>query len=207
MKKLILLLTALLLCFSFCSCGKDSDKDTEKGHRGVLTEEDGIVSIKESKFPSLIERVELTTENWKDYIKFYSFEEEIVKRDAFGEIVSSETVTRYCLGAGNERYHQFQDTVVELKDKETGELTLFGQWAGNEWYVEEDFNLDNYECTRIKGFLYFVDLPEEALHSPLPGWDYELGFQVVSSGVTTPYSVNPGSKGIEVNGSWDYIFD
>lgn len=209
MKKRILLLLAAMLCACLCACGGS----TSVNGNNVLTEREGVVCIKRDKFSEILEKVELTTENWKDYIKFYSYDEEIVHKDEFGEITSSEIVTHYCLGAGNERYHQFQETVLELKNKETGELTIYNFDHENTYDVSEDFNLDNYECTRIKGRLYFVDIPIEALHSPLPelyyDWGYDTGFYLVTQHETTPYEVNAETKGIYKNGgnSWDEFFE
>lgn len=193
MKKRILLLV-IVLCGFLCSCGKSNS---------LLIEEDGLTCINYDKFSEIIEPVELTKENWKDYIKFYSYEEKIIETDDFGEIVSTEIITHYSLGAGNERYHQFQDAVLELKNKETGELTIYNFGHQNEIDVDKGFDLDNYECTRIKGILYFVDLPKEVLYSPLKQWDYDTGFMVCSRNSQTPYRVNSGSKGIGHNGSFE----
>ena len=115
--------------------------------------------INGERFPEYVEFVDLTTENWKEYIKVYSYsyEEEKVEKDVFGDIVSSEVVTHtgQLLGAGNERYHSFVKANIELKDKTTGELTVYN--LGREGVkVGEDFNLDNYECTRINGKLCFL---------------------------------------------------
>ena len=224
MKKIIALLIVAIMCLSFVACGtitKDNNVDSgdntniitgEDNAEAVLTEKEGIVCIREDKFSDILERVELTTENWKDYIRYYSYDEKIVYKDDFGEIISTETVAHYCLGAGNERYHQFQDVVLELKNKETGELTtynfeLFGHT--NTYDVSMDFNLDDYECTRIKGRIYFVDIPMEALHSPLPDWGYDTGFFLCTEYSTTPYQVDAATKGISRNGSgsWDDFFE
>lgn len=221
MKKILFLLLTVALCFSLCACGNGG-----KSSKGALTKSEGIICIKRSKFPDLLERVELTTENWREHIRVVTYDEEIVQKDPFGEIVSSETVTRHCLSAGNEKYHQFQDALLELKIKATGETFYVSFMQENEWYdtgsnsgfefsaqnnsvsvsVTEDFNLDDYECIRAQGRLYYVDLPEEAVHSPLPDW-YQHGFLVVSSGWTTPYEINPYTKSIRRNGSgsWDEL--
>ena len=108
------------------------------------------------------------------------------------------------------RYYQFQDAVLELKNIENGEVTVFDLelFDGNE--VSEDFNLENYESVKIKGRLYFVDIPEEALHSSIPNWeDYELGFILVSSGFEQVYEINRATKQIRKNGSegWNKYFE
>ena len=209
MKKRILLLLTVTLCVFLCACGGIGNGDK---NASILTEKEGVVCINRDKFSEILERVELTTENWSEYIKVYSYDEERITRDAFGEVTSSEIIKHYCIGAGNERYHQFQDAVLELKNKETGELTVYYLDRHDEYdgcYVSEDFNLADYECTRIKGRLYFVNIPAEALHSPLPAvsydWGYENGFYLVNKHHTTPYEVESGSKMIYRNGSnsWD----
>ncbi len=223
MKKFIALFLVLAMLFSFAACGNDDkvDKpekdDTENVEKekddSVLIEKGGVIYIKYEKFGELLERIELTTENWKDYIKVSAYEEETVNRDAFGEIVSTETRTGYCIGAGNERYHQFQDAIIELKNKETGELTIYSlDGRYNEGalsrYLTESINLDDYECTRIKGRLYFVDLPEEAILSPVTDWGYENGFILYSRGSSEPYEIDMSTKFIHRNGgtSWDDAF-
>lgn len=211
MKNKLILTLAAVLCVSLCACGASSENQSgnKVNKSSVLVEKDNMVCIKREKFSELLERIELTTENWKDYVHFYSCDEEVVHKDAFGEIISTETITHYCIGAGNQRYHQFQDAIIELKNKETGELTIYNLGYDNTCEVPEDFNLDNYDCTRAKGRLYFVDIPLEALHSPLPAlgydWGYDTGFYLVTKGMTTPYRVNAATKGIEQNGgaSWD----
>ena len=34
---------------------------------------------------------------------------------------------------------------------------------GNSVFVDETFNLDDYECTRIQGYIYIVDIPDEVI--------------------------------------------
>ncbi len=220
MKKFIALLLSVAMFLSLVACGNDTATDAQKNEdaeeaeeeeeESITIEKDGVVYIRQSKFGELLERVELTTENWKDYIKVYSGVEETIHKDAFGEVVSTESTTFYYIGADNERYHQFQDAVIELKNKETGELTVYdlagnGSMLSQSCYVTEDFNLDDYECTRIKGRLYFVDLPEEAILSPVPNWDYDCGFILYSESSQTPYSINMATKKIALNSaiSWD----
>ena len=180
MKKALSLILALVLCLSLCACGNveqnsqpqkpnsdntsnDSASQTE-GEALLLQDsvEGTIINIR--RFNELWETVELTTENWMDYIEVCTYTREKVERDAFGEIVSTETVTYHELGAKGDRYYNFRDFVIELKNKTTGELETY-KGTNDAWIpgVEEDFRLDEYECTRIKGTIYFVDIPEEAV--------------------------------------------
>ena len=181
MKKCIALILVLMLCLAFCACGDSADTpgttdDINNGVNGEVdngnsennnVDADWIVrgeKINVIKFREVIEIVELTTDNWKENFKVYSYSytEEKVEKDDFGEIVSTETITHNgrAFGAGNERYHWYDEVVIELKNTATGELSIFKFGAHeepNDMSVDEDFNLDNYECTRIKGCIYYIN--------------------------------------------------
>ncbi len=167
MKKILALLLAAVMCLSLVACGVDDagNNNTETGDNTtenpvLLYDHYGTPYINKMILPDLVETIELTTENWHEYIKAYSYDTETVEKDAFGEIVSTKKNTWYLLGAGNERYHLFNGVAIELKDKATGELTIY-KFDFNGYYISADFNLDNYECTRIQGSLYFLNFPDE----------------------------------------------
>ncbi|MBQ8621890.1 MAG: hypothetical protein IJ422_06215 [Oscillospiraceae bacterium] len=190
MKKLLALLLAAVMCFSFVACGSEEtpnanannetlgnnsatngtvgdtgNNNTETGDNTtenpvLLYDHKGAPYINKMILPDLVETIELTTDNWHEYIKAYSYDTETVEKDTFGEIVSSEKSTWYRLGAGNERYHLFDGVAIELKDKSTGELTIY-EFDYNGYSISADFNLDNYECTRIQGSLYFLNFPDD----------------------------------------------
>lgn len=173
MRKILCLILALILSLSLCACGEtekpESDNTTgdttldegtnkTEGEAMVLRDEEyGYSFINQARFHELVEEIELTTENWQDYIEVYSYTEETVEKDAFGEIVSTNTSTFYALGAKNNRYYHLREFVIEWKDKATGELII----RQGEIVEAESFDLDQYECTRIKGTLYLIDIPEE----------------------------------------------
>jgi hypothetical protein len=207
MKKYVLILLVLVLCVGLLACEKDSGNNAFWGQLGdalqqpdddntvrvdgdgsavdmplVIHAENGATLINIAKFPKCVEMVELTTENWKEYLKDYSYSyvEEKVEKDAFGTVVYTEFITHTGrrLGAGNERIHSFVDAVIELKNKTTGEMKTY-QFAHSgcpiseekeeqidgSWYqtIPVDFSFDDYECTRIKGKLYYYNLPIDEL--------------------------------------------
>lgn len=205
MKKAISLLLVLVMCLSLCACGGDTgasnptngetsktngttssdDNNTTVGNNSeaetpwVIYAENGTPFVNKDKMVETLEIVELTTENWRTYIKVYSCNE-----------------TDYRLGAGNERYHQFKDFSIELKHKETDEEVTY-EWSscnGQEGspYVSADFNLDNYECSKIGGYIYFFDLPEEFVsrNGFSIAW-YEGDIMAASS---TPFIILEGTK-------------
>jgi hypothetical protein len=163
MKKMLVLLLAAVMCLSLVACG---------GGKEVVSGFDGTPALNYNSVAEHIDRVELTVDNWKDYIKEYSYDVEVIEKDAFGEITKKETVTVYRLGYGTERYYCLS-AIIELKHKETGNILLFGEHlAANlvedvEVIKLEPFHLDEYECTRIKGYIYFIDYPEEVIEEVL----------------------------------------
>ena len=170
MKKILTLLLVIVMCLSFVACG---------GEKDVVSGFDGKPALNWDSVGKHIERVELTVDNWKEYIKEYSYEVELVEKDAFGEITNSEKVTVYRLGYGTEKYHSLQAT-IELQHKQTGEIRVFGV-NGDIPVANQDicavsrepFHLEEYECTRISGYLYFVDYPEEVMEEVLSVHDRE----------------------------------
>ena len=88
MKKLFALLLAAVMCQSLVACG---------GGKSVVSGFEGTPALSMKSIADHIERVELTVDNWKDYIKEYSYDVEMVEKDAFGEITKREKMTVYRL--------------------------------------------------------------------------------------------------------------
>lgn len=179
MKRLVALILALVLCFSLVACGNDDDdrKSSGKSNRTsgkneVVTAHDGTPALNLDSVDKHITRVELTLDNWKDYVREYSYEVEVIERDAFDEIVSEETVTVYRLGYGTDRYYCLSAT-IEFKHKQTGEFVTVGEHLASNCVEDinvislEPLHLDEYECTRIKGYIYFIDYSNEVMEQVL----------------------------------------
>ena len=183
MKRALSLLLVLVLCLSLLACNKKEANDptesdptsapqTDPGF-AYNTNTEGLLSgtdIDVSKLQEFIQIVELTTNNWKEHFKVYhytySYDEDQVNTDDFGEIVSTQTVTHtgegHAFGAGNEKYHWYNEIVMELKNTKTGEVSVykFGPFNNyNDMSVSEDFRLEDYECTRIQGKLCYFTFP------------------------------------------------
>ena len=198
MKKLLALLLAAVMCFSLVACG---DENEQTKNPVLLYYESSVVNtnvfINIAKLADILEIVELTTENWNEYIKVYSYSIEKVETNAFDEVVSTEVITYKQLGAGNERYHCFEDVAIELKNKETGELISykFGTAGISLEKMPEGFNLDDYDCTRIQGKLVFADLPEESLYTV--SWDNRMHFSLsTKSKVSYELGIGNGTNAI-----------
>lgn len=183
MKKVLSLILALVMCLALCACDQNNQREEQSGgaanpenmntegiggspdlsNQPLIMEivgEDGAINV--AKLRTVVEIVELTTQNWREHFKVYPYSYTEVKeeKDAFGEIVSTDTIVHegFAFGAGDARYHGYSDVVIELQDKTTGELVIY-QSNGVDIEVEADFNLENYECTRIKGSVYYLNVP------------------------------------------------
>ena len=170
MKKVVLFLLAALMCLSFVACESDELLIT------VPDPVHDLLAINANRFGECIDEVvELTVENWKDYIGVFSYTEDVVEKDAFGEVISTQTVEHRIIGVETDRYHRCEEVVIELKNTETEELIVFqlngdyrlllenhGNFIANSEKVK-NFDISKYECTRIKGRIYFVTLPEGSI--------------------------------------------
>lgn len=237
MKKILALLLAAVMCLSLVACvseetpntndnnetmgnnsatngtvGDTGNNNTETGDNTtenpvLLYDSNGKAYFNKKVLPDLVETIELTTENWREYIKAYSYNIEKVEKDAFGEVVSTQIETQYMLGAGNERYHLFDGVVIELKNKETGELTSY-EFYNYGYRMSADFNLDNYECTRIQGNLYFLNFPDE-IFSVSDSFDFaeKDGEELLYYSIMYSFALEEGTKAIYANSCLTEFFE
>lgn len=214
MKKIFALLLAVVMCLSMAACG--SEKDVVTGYE--VSTGDATPALNLNVVNKHITRVELTVDNWRDYIKEYSYDVEIVEKDAFGEITKTEQVTVYRLGYGTEKYYCL-DAIIELKHKQTGEIATLGQMAANlamdiGVIQYEPFHLDEYECTRIKGYMYFIDYSEEVMkevlnmHDRSSIYDENASITVSNRGFDGVWFVDCEAKVIESGSdNWKDFFE
>lgn len=206
MKKIIALILIVFMCLAFVACDEDeelenpSDETNEISDKKLLTKYDDVTIIKYSKFGKCIKEViDLTTENWQDYLKILTYTEEVVEKDAFGEIISKTQVERRVLGIETEDYYRLEDCVVEFKHNQTGEIRLF-QFNYDDGEIENpEFDLKDYICTRIIGKLYIVYIPEEAIILSDPY--FPNSFSIGDRGFRSPYQINLYTHYIYHNGT------
>ena len=209
MKKALSLILALVLCLSLCACGwgyfdtpfttdannnvinEQDTTDTQEKGIVLYNEEEGYFFINQERFSELYTVVELTTENWQDYLEVYSWEHTTTDTNAFGEVTSQNTVTKHSFGAKGGKYYYFINFAIELKNKETGELADYSSVVEPASLIENS-SLDQYECTRIKGTLYLIDIPEEAIYESTKyrkRW-VNIGYSDISWGPTFACHIN-----------------
>ena len=78
MKRILVVLLTVAMCFALAACGAKT----------VVSGFEGTPALNMSSVDEHISRVELTLDNWKDYIREYSYEVEIVERDALMKLPS-----------------------------------------------------------------------------------------------------------------------
>lgn len=151
MKRLIALVLALIICLSMAACS----------NMGMATElvgkdDSGNPCINYSQFKTIIEKVDLTAENWKEYLAVYSYEEPASDE---GE----EPTVHYYIGTEATKYHAFMtNSILKLKDKETGHVAEYNLGLSGAT-VSSVFSLDDYEFVEIDATLYYLDIPEEVI--------------------------------------------
>lgn len=166
MKKGLVLVMTLIMTLSLLACGGTGDGDSSK-----LIKEDnqGHPYIADKKMGSIIEKHELTADNWRDYIKLVTYEYTEKTVDAFGDITSEIICTETMIGLEKDRYYCFDsNAAVKLKNKTTGneaEVEL-PYLISDPYEVKRIGNLDDYDLVKIQGNVYYLDLPEEVFVNP-----------------------------------------
>ena len=215
MKKLFSLILAVVMVFSLVACGSEdkemnsnnetptnnstTQQETERNDTNESKEEttalkneferemtaDGYVVISMEEFASYLTKIELTTENWKDYLDIIEVIDE--ERNGFGEITYSETsvecTAKDVLGC------YFDDVAISFKVNATGE-TLYCEGLFYRLYDPEyrfswdDYTIDDLTCEEIIGDLIILDnVPDECIST------YEDGGMFICVGSADDYIV------------------
>ena len=160
MKRLFALLLAVLMCLSVVACGDDAKSDGKGGDKVTEPAEvawlvDGN-KINADRLRDEVYTVELTLDNWREYIKVYHTVHTSLMGD--GSFVEEECDV---LGAGNDRYHAYKGIQIKLTHKTSGEKRVMSlsRESTNDQPVDAGFNLDDYECTEVSGTICYWDFP------------------------------------------------
>ena len=165
----------------------------------------GEACIKDKNAGKIIERVELTADNWQDYIEACSYEDITIERDSFGDVISEYRKTVYLLGPKTERYHTFSsNTAIEFYHKVTGERKVY-EFYYDGAHVEAEFDLADYEFSRITGAIYFFDIPEEVIIRTQWGDEHgEAKFKIGDASHATTYHIMTRTNTIR---NWGNTFE
>ncbi len=166
-KKILCLLLATVMCFSICACGASVEIN---GGEKILSKEE---------FESCSEYIELTTENWSDYLEIV--EEEIIETDAFGEETGRYTSTFLTL---KENCYISEDNAIRLtytrdyynRTEEVTEDFVFAQSVSRYCHISPAKDSDII-CEKVKGTILKLTVPAEKWNTDEEG-DKFLSFQV-----------------------------
>lgn len=177
MKKILVLFMAAVMCISMVACNKNDQQAAEStaDMTEIETEAkvefkrqkspEGYVIISKEEFASYLTKIELTKENWKDYLDIVEITE--VERNGFGEITNSKTSTQ-CI-AKNFLSWYFDDVAIQFKVVETGESLycedlfhkLYDPNSSIKW---ENYSIDGLACEQIVGSIIVLDnVPDECI--------------------------------------------
>ena len=153
----------MILCFmiiSVCGCSLDNTKKQTISQKELLAD---------------AEFIELTTENWKDYIELKEIE--VTVEDSFGEETDRYTTTRIAL---KENCYVTSDSVIRL-------TYTYDNGIGEYFERTDDIELANlgsgYDinnifeygvtCEKVKGSILKIDIPDEM-------WGYEYDINITT---------------------------
>ena len=166
----------------------ESEKADDNGNSEFKREttEEGYVVISRAEFASYITKVELTTENWQDYLDIVELTEQ--ERNGFGEVVSTYTSTEFT--AKNAVGCYFDDVAINFSVIETGDkIYCEGQFhrviiPDNYSYSWEGYTINDFTCEKIVGdLIIFSNVPEECISA------YEDGGKFICIGSKENYIV------------------
>lgn len=208
MKKITLLLLTILLFSLLYACGSEGNSD-----KSVL-KKDGQNVLNEAALSNcIVEVVELTTENWNEYITPISYTATVEYKDAFGDTQTKE-VSRCVWGAELEQYYRYEGVVIELTNTETGakEILDFDSYrtVWDEISVDNHLKTENLECTRIKGKVYILSIPEEVIHpntSTHVAYPFMNEFIVWSKHQSYRCTINAETNQVIYYGNWEQYLE
>lgn len=111
--------------------------------------------------------VELTKENWNDYVKLDVIKEE--SYNGFGELVASYERTQWALGEADDSIYAISDALaIEIKNTDNGKTGIIGRYLGDAYIGIDDYTMTDqvpYECLRAKGTIYIIEnLPDDIVY-------------------------------------------
>ena len=178
MKKIFALLLVVVMCFSLVACGeKDQTKIEVNGEKISVSLHGECVLLSEEQMMSYAKVVELTTENWTDYLSVQtSGKDTIIEVTAAGEFPFVWLNDTDC-----------KHNKVEFKDKKTGKI--HSVTIGLEFPVEkrtvEELDL---EFVSSESKLVLFDIPEEFWRADYNGNDsVYFGTKTQAGAVSTLY--------------------
>ena len=130
----------------------------------IMVEQDGTTTISLEEFLNHIKKVDITTENWKDYFEFEQTTEET--KDPFGEVTGLRTHNIIKLKDNNLSYSSYAILEIEIpKEKayyDTKQIAYLENENSYEFfnYINGAITIDEITCTKAKGSVFYLDFSD-----------------------------------------------
>ena len=147
---------------------KDINIIKEKlGISDTKTETKGIKILTQEELSKYIKEIPITTDNWKDYVTMENKTEE--EEDTFGEVIGY--INKHYLKIKGDNIYGYLLLEVNFTDKTYNDnlKTNINVTSGQETNLnvldirnsDKTYNINDLQCTRLKGKLYTIDLPDD----------------------------------------------
>ncbi len=174
MKKVRVLILAVVMCISFCSCNS-KENTNQKNHYPIAN--NGRIYITQDELIKHSERIDLTLENWEDFFEIKI--STISTTDAFGESTGEVTSVYVHLKDG---YFISWDNALRFTyydktnhDNKRVADAVFNHYEGSRLYPLSGANTEReIICEKVKGTIYKIKVPEEKWNTHENGDKYLL---------------------------------
>lgn len=183
MKRIIVLLTAVIICLSFTACGinditTENEIKTEKETAELIIDENGYADFTQDQIIQYVEKVELTLDNWNLYFEDYCREKVTETVNSFGEITYNTShkcdfglkedvvASAHNVAFKFTGYELCHGLNAAIPDEKGYYLVDFGNIAYNPDYGR---HYTEYECAAVTGEIYIYHLPREVKKFTIDG--------------------------------------
>ena len=162
-KKIVVLLSlVLVMCSLFCACGSDETKKADTQNEEVKEVEQEEETLKYSDLSQYAEVVELTTENWKDYLEIAPPPADKQHLTCVLQIKDLGQYAEDFYGANMIEFSNYK-----FADDDMGTTPFI--WCD----TEKVYNIDELECIKIYGKIILLkDVPQEMVQTDENGNEY-----------------------------------
>ncbi len=129
--------------------------------------QNGFPIMSKEEFMSYVTAVELTTENWRDYLEIGIRKEEL--KDAFGDVVSVNEWYAWQLKEGLSAQAS-KDLAFRIEDTKSNCKATMEAWFVRDFGTREIWHdspskrvyvADDFKCTKAKGIIYLINIPND----------------------------------------------
>lgn len=162
-KKIVVLLSlVLVMCSLLCACGSDETKKTDTQNEEVKEVEQEEETLKYSDLTQYAEIIELTTDNWKDYLEMT---QPPADRQDLACVLQIKDLGQFAEDFYGANSIEFSDYSFADDD--------FGKYSFMYCRTDKFCTVDELECIKIRGKIILLkDVPQEMVQIDENGNEY-----------------------------------